>query len=88
MIGKQPSKEEIKRVLADYCEDYPRWAVMACWGAMGQMNCMMVSRQRLKIWKQAESLTSGNNGRRSRKRGRYFFVCVKLWLLTIKVFEC
>ena len=35
MIGKQPSKEEIKRVLADYCEDYPRWAVMACWDAMG-----------------------------------------------------
>lgn len=35
MIGKQPSKEEIKRVLADYCEDYPRWAVMACWYAMG-----------------------------------------------------
>ena len=35
MIGKQPSKEEIKRVLAGYCEEYPKWAVKACWDAMG-----------------------------------------------------
>lgn len=34
-MGKQPSREEIKRVLADYCEDYPKWAVKMCWDMMG-----------------------------------------------------